>query len=71
MCFTRDREEFKRKELAANKENPINPGPGSYEVQAKNENSLAGWKSAFATKDNREGYIGKSNTPGPGRYEGI
>ena len=49
-----------------NKQNENRPGPGYYDFHKRRENPLAGWKSSFATKDNREGYIPKKDGPGPG-----
>ena len=63
-----EREDFKRKQLLLNKENTVNPGPGYYEVNDTNQHALAGWKSSFVTKETRDGYIGRSKTPGPGCY---
>lgn len=44
------------------------PGPGFYDANKDPNNSLTGWKSSFMTKLNRDTYIPKMMTPGPGYY---
>lgn len=53
-----------------NKENYDVPGPGHYEIKDISQNGMSGCKSSFSTKDTRQGYITKNNTPGPGCYNG-
>jgi len=49
-----------------NKENVASPGPGYYEPDLIEDSP--GCKSAFITKELRDGYIPRSDTPGPGCY---
>lgn len=65
-CYTRERENFKRSQILVSKENSPTPGPGQYELEQVED--PAGCKSSFVTRENREGYIPRSGTPGPGCY---